>query len=86
MKSMLSRLAIALISLYQNSLSLLMGNQCRFYPSCSQYTKEAIQAHGLLRGSGLGLRRISHCHPWHEGGYDPVPPANNSPDQPNCQR
>ncbi|MFM1895679.1 MAG: rane protein insertion efficiency factor YidD [Pseudomonadota bacterium] len=83
---MLSRLAIALISLYQNSLSLLMGNQCRFYPSCSQYTKEAIQAHGLLRGSGLGLRRISHCHPWHEGGYDPVPPANNSPDQPNCQR
>ena len=74
---MIKRLAIKLITLYQLTLSLLIGNQCRFYPSCSQYTKEAIEAHGLRRGAWLGLRRISHCHPWHAGGHDPVPPVHS---------
>jgi len=70
---MMSKLIIKLIELYQVSLSLLIGNQCRFYPSCSQYTKEAIQIHGAAKGSYLGVSRICRCHPWHEGGIDPVP-------------
>lgn len=70
---MITKLVIKLIRLYQLTLSLLIGNQCRFYPTCSEYTKLAIETHGLLRGSYLGIRRISCCHPWHEGGYDPVP-------------
>lgn len=75
---MLDKLLIKLISLYQLSLSLLIGNQCRFYPSCSQYTKEAIARHGSFKGSWLGIKRICHCHPWHEGGHDPVPEVNQN--------
>lgn len=74
---MISSIAVKLITLYQLSLSLLIGNQCRFYPTCSQYTKEAIEAHGVLSGIGLGVRRITRCHPWHEGGFDPVPDPNS---------
>mgnify|MGYP003712614695 FL=1 len=70
---MLKKILIRLITFYQLSLSLLIGNQCRFSPTCSQYTKEAIEAHGAFKGSWLGMRRISKCHPWHAGGYDPVP-------------
>ncbi len=75
---MLKTVLIKLITLYQLTLSLLIGQQCRFYPTCSQYTKEAITQHGVLRGCQLGMRRISHCHPWHEGGYDPVPGTDDS--------
>lgn len=75
---MITRLAIRLITLYQLTLSLLIGNQCRFYPSCSQYTREAIETHGLAKGIWLGLRRISHCHPWHAGGVDLVPPVESA--------
>ena len=70
---MISRIAIKLISSYQFGLSVLLGSHCRYYPSCSQYTKEAIELHGLTRGVTLGTLRIARCHPWHEGGYDPVP-------------
>lgn len=70
---MIESLLIRLITLYQMSLSLLIGNQCRFYPTCSQYTKDAIAMHGASKGTWLGLRRICSCHPWHAGGYDPVP-------------
>lgn len=70
---MLKKILIRLITFYQLSLSLLIGNQCRFSPTCSQYTKEAIEAHGAFKGSWLGMRRIGKCHPWHAGGYDPVP-------------
>jgi|TARA_B110000014_G_C19920485_1_gene476229 putative membrane protein insertion efficiency factor len=70
---MIKVLLIRLITLYQFSLSFLIGNQCRFYPTCSQYTKEAIEKHGSAKGSLLGIRRICNCHPWHEGGYDPIP-------------
>ncbi|MBL4819829.1 MAG: membrane protein insertion efficiency factor YidD [Gammaproteobacteria bacterium] len=70
---MITKLTLKLITAYQFSLSLFIGNQCRFYPSCSQYTKQAIETHGLIKGSGLGIKRIASCHPWHEGGYDPVP-------------
>ncbi|WP_153117785.1 membrane protein insertion efficiency factor YidD [Rhodocyclus tenuis] len=69
MKSLL----LALIRFYQFAISPLLGQRCRFFPSCSEYAVEAIQRHGVLRGSWLGMRRLSHCHPWHPGGYDPVP-------------
>ena len=74
---MLDKLLIRLINAYQSSLSLLIGNQCRFYPTCSQYTKEAIEIHGSLRGTALGIRRICSCHPFHEGGHDPVPESSD---------
>ncbi|WP_416421657.1 MULTISPECIES: membrane protein insertion efficiency factor YidD [Pseudomonas] len=69
------KLAIVPIQFYRYAISPLMGNHCRFYPSCSCYALEAIEIHGLLRGSWLTLRRLGRCHPWHAGGLDPVPPA-----------
>lgn len=62
-----------LIRGYQLAISPMLGNRCRFYPSCSEYSMESLQRHGLLRGLWLTLRRIGRCHPWHPGGYDPVP-------------
>lgn len=64
---------ITLIRGYQLLLSPLLGQHCRFYPSCSQYAREAIEQHGVLRGIGLAAWRILRCHPWHPGGIDPVP-------------
>ncbi|MFW6068632.1 MAG: membrane protein insertion efficiency factor YidD [Chloroflexota bacterium] len=66
-------IALFLIRLYQNTLSRVTPPSCRFTPSCSHYTYEAIEKHGLMKGGWLGVKRISRCHPWHEGGYDPVP-------------
>lgn len=62
-----------LIRGYQLSFSHLMVTQCRFEPSCSRYTYEAVERYGAIRGSWLGLKRILKCHPFHAGGYDPVP-------------
>ena len=67
------RLLIALIRGYQVAISPWLGRNCRFYPSCSQYTLEAIERHGALKGLWLGLRRVLRCHPFHPGGHDPVP-------------
>ena len=64
---------IALIRGYQWFVSPLLGNHCRFYPSCSKYAREAIERHGVLRGVWLAIRRVARCHPWHPGGVDPVP-------------
>lgn len=64
---------MGLIRLYQHTLSHLFGGACRFYPSCSQYTYEAIERYGVMRGGWLGFRRIMRCHPFTRGGYDPVP-------------
>ncbi|MBO9360727.1 MAG: membrane protein insertion efficiency factor YidD [Thermoflexus sp.] len=72
-KDLPARTAMALIRLYRRWISPLLPPSCRFYPSCSQYTYEAIARYGLLRGGWLGLKRIARCHPFHPGGYDPVP-------------
>lgn len=62
-----------LIRLYQLVVSPHLGPRCRFHPTCSHYAHEALARHGALRGSLLALRRIGRCHPWHPGGFDPVP-------------
>ena len=65
-----------LIRAYQLLLSPMLGPSCRYYPSCSHYAIEAIETHGAARGTWLAIKRISRCHPWHEGGFDPVPACN----------
>lgn len=67
------KLALGLIRLYQLTISRVMLSSCRFAPSCSQYTYEAIAKFGLIKGVWLGARRLMRCHPLHSGGYDPVP-------------
>ncbi len=61
------------IRLYQWGISPILGQNCRFYPTCSQYVYEALAQHGLIAGLWLGCKRILHCQPWSSGGYDPVP-------------
>jgi putative membrane protein insertion efficiency factor len=67
------KLLIALITAYRYMLSPWLGYHCRFYPSCSCYAREAIERHGTITGLRLAAARILRCHPWHDGGYDPVP-------------
>lgn len=73
----MQRLLILLIKGYRLVLSPWLGNQCRFHPTCSEYGLEAIERHGALRGGWLTLRRIGRCHPFHAGGFDPVPEMNS---------
>ncbi|MBO8170003.1 MAG: membrane protein insertion efficiency factor YidD [Thermoanaerobacteraceae bacterium] len=69
----MTRLLILLIKVYQHTLSKITGRTCRFHPTCSQYFITALQRFGLRKGLWLGVKRITRCHPWNEGGYDPVP-------------
>ena len=69
----LRHILLWMIRAYQLLLSPWLGARCRFYPSCSCYAHTAIERHGVLRGTWLGLRRLLRCHPFHKGGYDPVP-------------
>jgi len=66
-------LLVSCIRLYQLCFSALVGPACRFEPRCSEYAREAIERHGPMAGIVLGGRRLLRCHPWHPGGYDPVP-------------
>ena len=69
---MIKKCLILLITIYQK-ISKFTPKTCRFYPTCSQYTKEAIIKYGVFKGVWLAIKRISRCHPWNDGGYDPVP-------------
>jgi putative membrane protein insertion efficiency factor len=66
-------MALALIRGYKKLLSPLLGSHCRFFPSCSDYTYQAIEKHGFLRGIVMGVKRLGKCQPLHRGGVDPVP-------------
>ena len=72
----MTRLLRFLLRAYQLAISPLLGPRCRFYPSCSNYALEALQIHGAARGSLLAAKRVCRCHPWNEGGFDPVPQAD----------
>jgi putative membrane protein insertion efficiency factor len=67
------RLVMGLIVVYQRMVSPMFGNVCRYEPSCSEYTRQAVEKYGVLHGTWLGMKRISRCHPLHKGGFDPVP-------------
>jgi putative membrane protein insertion efficiency factor len=69
----MKKCVLGLIKIYKAILSPIMGNHCRFYPTCSDYTAQAIQKHGLTKGLFLALKRLLRCHPFHSGGIDPVP-------------
>lgn len=73
MKSLLVYPLLLLIRAYQLAISPLLGNRCRFHPSCSEYSVDALRRYGVSRGLWLAMRRVGRCHPWHPGGYDPVP-------------
>ncbi|MFR1672532.1 MAG: membrane protein insertion efficiency factor YidD [Candidatus Gastranaerophilaceae bacterium] len=68
----MQKIVLFLISIYQK-ISKYTPATCRFTPTCSEYTRQAIVKYGVLKGVWLGIKRICKCHPWHEGGYDPVP-------------
>lgn len=76
------RLLIALVRFYQLAISPYFAPSCRFIPTCSNYTIEAIRSHGIFRGSWLAIHRIGRCHPWCEGGHDPVPNSQSEGDTP----
>lgn len=71
----MSTLLRLLVRAYQLTVSPMLGQNCRFYPSCSNYALEALRRHGAARGGWLAARRLCRCHPWNAGGVDPVPPA-----------
>jgi putative membrane protein insertion efficiency factor len=66
------QLAILILRFYKRWISPMLPSACRFQPTCSEYMMEAIERHGLVRGIWLGTRRLLRCHPFHEGGFDPV--------------
>ncbi|NNF68139.1 MAG: membrane protein insertion efficiency factor YidD [Acidimicrobiia bacterium] len=63
---------------YQRALSPFLGRNCRYHPTCSSYMIGAVETHGAARGTWMGMKRIGRCHPWREGGFDPVPPSGDA--------
>lgn len=76
--SVVARVLIGPIRFYQRFISPALPPTCRFSPSCSAYAVTALQEHGAVRGLWLSVRRLARCHPWHAGGYDPVPPRRGN--------
>lgn len=76
---MMRAVLLWLLRFYRAAISPWLGNACRFEPSCSRYATACIECHGAARGSWLTLKRLSRCHPFHPGGYDPPPPALTAP-------
>lgn len=76
----MKRLLLLLLRGYKLGISPFLGQNCRFYPSCSDYAAEAIREYGAVKGGALAARRLCKCHPWHPGGFDPVP--GRAPDSP----
>lgn len=74
-------IAIKLIKIYRLILSPFFGKSCRFYPTCSCYMEDAINRHGMVKGVWLGLKRLVKCHPFHPGGFDPVPIETGAADK-----
>jgi putative membrane protein insertion efficiency factor len=72
MEGFLRQAVRGILGVYHRFISPLLPEACRFFPSCSVYTSEAIHKYGLVKGASLGMKRLSRCHPWHPGGYDPV--------------
>lgn len=69
----MSKLLLLLIKAYRYGISPLLGRSCRFFPTCSEYALQAVEKYGAAHGGWLALKRIARCHPWHPGGYDPIP-------------
>ncbi len=69
----MKRVVMFLIKIYQNTISKALPPSCRFYPSCSHYGYEAVEKYGAFKGGWMAIKRVGRCHPFHEGGYDPVP-------------
>ena len=69
------RIVMLVLRVYRLVISPLFGPSCRFFPSCSNYAEQAVREHGVIKGSALAVARLCKCHPWHPGGYDPVPPS-----------
>lgn len=72
-QSAAAKAALVVVAFYQRRISPLMGARCIYMPTCSEYARQAIERYGLAKGGWLALRRILRCHPFHNGGYDPVP-------------
>ncbi|MDN5276234.1 MAG: uncharacterized protein PWR01_199 [Clostridiales bacterium] len=70
--ALMKRFLIGVIRCYQRTISPLLPNSCRFYPTCSEYAVQAVEKYGVLKGLYMGIKRVLKCHPFHPGGYDPV--------------
>jgi putative membrane protein insertion efficiency factor len=81
----MSKVFIAFIRVYQYAISPLLGQRCRYYPSCSNYAIDALREHGAVRGLGMASWRLMRCNPFSNGGYDPVPPRHRGCDHESCE-